>query len=380
MSDREYMALALRLAARARGRTSPNPLVGCVIVKNDSVIATGYHRSAGEPHAEIDALGRLSEPAEGATVFVNLEPCCHWGRTPPCTDALIRAGVSRVVAGMIDPNPLVAGRGMGQLEAAGIQVEVGLLEERCRRLNEGFEHFISTGRPFVTLKAATTLDGRVATRTGLSKWITSEASRRKAHRLRSESDVVMVGVGTVLADDPRLTVRSGRLANGQPLRVVVDTHLRTPPEAQICDTSQANTLIYCGPDAPSSHADRLRSKGVSVEVVATSAGRVGLSAVLEDLGRRQIVYVMVEGGSELNGSLVDEGLVDRYAMFVAPKIFGGNGALGFVGGDGVEAPGQAPGMTIREVRRSGPDLFIDAVPLQREQSASLGPQHNTTEE
>lgn len=362
MSDRAHMAGALRQAARARGRTSPNPMVGCVIVRDSQVLATGYHLAAGLPHAEAAALAKLDHKAPGATVYVNLEPCSHFGRTPPCADALIRAGVARVVVGMIDPNPRVSGAGIQRLRDAGIQVEVGVLEAECRRLNEAFSHYIQTGRPFVTLKSAFTLDGRIATRTGASRWITSPAARRRAHRLRSEHDAVLVGVGTVLADDPRLTVREGGRKGARPLRVVLDTHLRTPPSAAVCDTAAAPTLIYCGPDAKPHRAAALGARGVEIQAVPVVEGRVDLASAMKDLGARQRLSLMVEGGGQIAGALVDQGLVNRYALFVAPRIFGGDGAPGFVGGRGVEEPAAAPTLIYREVRRVGPDLYIDAIP------------------
>lgn len=362
MTDARYMALALRMAARARGRTSPNPLVGCVVVRDGEILSTGYHRAAGRAHAELEALERIGFSARGATLYVNLEPCCHFGRTPPCTDAILRAGVRRVVAGMIDPNPLVAGKGLERLRQAGVEVEVGLLEPECRALNEAFCHAITTGRPFVTLKSALTLDGRTATRSGHSQWISSEAARARAHRLRAESDAILVGIGTVLADDPRLTVRLPGHRGRQPLRVILDSALRVPESAAVLRLEEAPTVIFTGPQAPVARREALARRGIDVVEVPAGVGGLDLGAILAELGRRQVVSLMVEAGPRLAGSLADAGYINRYVLFLAPRILGGSGAPGLVGGIGVDTLPTPPPLEIRAVRRVGPDVMIEASP------------------
>ncbi|MDR7481507.1 MAG: bifunctional diaminohydroxyphosphoribosylaminopyrimidine deaminase/5-amino-6-(5-phosphoribosylamino)uracil reductase RibD [Armatimonadota bacterium] len=323
--DLRYMEEALALAARAAGRTSPNPMVGAVVVAGGEVVGRGFHARAGEPHAEILALREAGARARGATVYVTLEPCAHQGRTGPCAEALIAAGVRRVVAAMADPDRQVRGRGFERLRAAGVEVEVGLLENRARRLNEAFVKHRATGLPFVTLKWAMSLDGRIAGAGGRPVAITGEAARRFAHGLRDTHDVVLVGVGTVLADDPLLTCR---LPGGRnPMRVVVDSRLRTPPTARVVATAaETPTLVATTAAAPAERVAALRRAGVEVLVQAHEEPRVRLSSLLEELGRRGALAVLVEGGAEVHAAFLAAGLADKVIALVAPVLIGGAGA------------------------------------------------------
>lgn len=317
------MQRALDLAAKGLGRTSPNPAVGAVIVRGGRVIGEGFHRRAGLPHAEVEALRQLNGTARGATLYVNLEPCSHHGRTPPCTDALIAAGLQRVVVGMTDPNPLVRGRGLRRLRRAGIEVKTGVLRERCERLNEDFAVFIRTGRPLVTLKLAASLDGRIATASGDSQWISNAASRRLVHELRNRADAVLVGAETVRADDPRLTcrVRGGR----DPLRVILDGRLTISPQARVCtQRSTAPTLIVTTEESGRGEKKTaLERQGVEVLCLPGELGRVRLGSLLEELGRRGIKQVLIEGGGQVAAAALGEGIVDKVLFFYAPTLLGG---------------------------------------------------------
>lgn len=359
--DRRWMRRALALAARARGRTSPNPLVGAVLVREGRAVGEGFHRRAGGPHAEVEALRQAGDEACGATLYVTLEPCCHHGRTPPCTEALIRAGVRRVVAAMVDPDQRVCGRGLAALRAAGIRVEVGLLEEEARRLNEAYLALKLLGRPFITMKYAMTLDGRIATRQGDSRWVTGEVARRFVHRLRDRVDVIAVGVGTVLSDDPRLTARLPR-GGRDPIRLVIDSRARTPPDARVLQVrpeSGAPTWIAVTAAAPARRLRALVAAGAEILCLpATAEGRVDLVALMEELGRRGVLHVLVEGGAAIHGALLAAGLVDQVLAFIAPKLAGGAGAPGPVGGPGVERMAGAYRLEGVKLRRLGGDWLI----------------------
>lgn len=350
------MRRALALARRAEGWTSPNPMVGAVLVKDGRVVGEGYHRRAGTPHAEAHALARAGEAARGATLYVNLEPCSHYGRTPPCADALIRAGVARVVAAMQDPNPRVAGRGLARLREAGVQVEVGLLEREARRLNEAFCKHVTTGLPFTVLKTAMSLDGKIATRTGHSRWITGEAARAEAHRLRHRADAVLVGVGTVLADDPRLTVRLPGGPWKNPWRVVVDSFLRTPPGAAMLQ-EEGRTIIATTAAAPARARAALQEAGAEVWLLP-GKDRVDLPALWRRLGEEGVTHLLVEGGGEINAALLAAGLVDKVVAFVAPRIVGGQAAPGPVGGAGAATMEEALELADLSVRRVGRDVML----------------------
>jgi len=367
--DEKFMRLALRLAMKGMGKTSPNPMVGAVVVKGKTIVGRGYHHRAGEPHAEILALRQAGERARGATLYLNLEPCDHCGKTPPCTRAILQAKIKRLVAGMKDPNPLVSGRGIERLRRAGVQVRVGVLEEESRELNRTFCKFITTREPFVTLKAAATLDGKVATRSGDSRWISSEASRNYVHGLRQAMDAVMVGIGTVLKDDPLLTVRlAGGKRPGQPLRVVVDSRLRIPLNSQVVRTAlHFPTLVAATREASPSKMKKLARAKLEILIIESDAqGRVSLRALMRELGRRGVVSVLLEGGSTLNASALREGIVDRLLLFFAPKIIGGQRTPGVIGGEGVSRVKDAELVKILRVRRIGPDLLIEAAVPGRE--------------
>lgn len=355
------MKRALLLARRGVGKTSPNPAVGCVVVLNNEIVGEGWHRKAGTPHAEVHALRMAGERSRGADVFVTLEPCAHYGKTPPCTEALIRAGVARVFVGMTDPNPLVSGRGMAALRDAGIDVEGGIMEEECRMVNEPFIKHVTTGLPFVILKSAMTLDGKTATATGDSKWVTNEKSRRYVHRLRAMVDAVMVGVGTVLADDPQLTCRMG-VRGRDPLRVIVDSRLRTPPSAALFAVkSPAKTLIAClHPDSP--RASALAEAGAEMLACRESDGRVDLEDLVRKLGARGVQSVLLEGGRELVGTALRTGIIDKYLLFYAPKILGAEDGFGLCAGAGPERMSDALRVRDVTVTRFDGDILVKGYP------------------
>ena len=318
--DERFMAMALALARRGAGKVSPNPMVGAVIVSSDGeVVSKGYHRRYGGLHAEREALKRLNWKAEGATVYVNLEPCCHYGKTPPCTEALIAAGVSKVVVGMVDPNPLVAGKGVETLRKAGIEVVVGVLEDECRHLNRAFLHFVATKRPWVLLKWAQSLDGRIAVASGESQWISCQESLRFAHRLRAEADAVLVGRGTVEQDDCQLTVRLVR--GDDPLRVVIDSQLSLSPNLKVF-SAPPETVVYTLSDNQE-RIVQLQRRGVEVVSLSPQNGsQVPLKQVLQDLGARGVSILLVEGGGEVITSFLREGLANEVAVVVAPLLLG----------------------------------------------------------
>jgi diaminohydroxyphosphoribosylaminopyrimidine deaminase/5-amino-6-(5-phosphoribosylamino)uracil reductase len=355
-ADEALMGAALRSAAAADYATSPNPMVGCVIAARGEVIATGLHRVAGGPHAEIEALTLAGDRTQGADVFVTLEPCAHTGRTPPCTEALIAAGPQRVVVAMIDPNPQVGGRGIEALRAAGIVVDVGTGEAAAQRLNEAYVKHITTGLPFVTAKFAASLDGRIATASGESRWITSEPARALAHRLRHINDAVMVGAGTVVADDPELT---SRIDDGRsPLRVVLDSTLRSPDTSRVLEVQAAPTLVITTARAASDRVDRLRARGVEVEIVPASNAGVDLSAALTRLGARGMISLLIEGGASVLGSAFDAQIVDKVVAMLAPRIIGGASAPGAVGGAGAPSLGAAALLRDVSVDKAGTDLVV----------------------
>lgn len=332
--DEQYMRQALHIAQYAAGRTSPNPVVGAVLVRNGRVVGQGWHCQAGTPHAEINALKQAGDLARGATVYVTLEPCSHHGKTGPCTEALIRAGVSKAVVAMTDPNPMVAGQGLDKLRAAGIEVVEGVLAAEAARINEVFIKWITCRFPFVALKTAMTLDGKIATCQGNSQWITNAASRRRVHEYRNIYDAIMVGIGTVLADNPALTTRLPEDSRN-PLRVIVDSQARTPLSAQVVRDQLAPTIIAVTPQAPAEKVEALRAAGVEVLAVAAKDGRVNLRELLKILGARCITSVLVEGGATLNAAMINSNLVDKVYWFIAPKFVGGCLAPGPIGGAGV---------------------------------------------
>ena len=352
------------LALAQRGYTTPNPMVGAVIVKDGRVVGEGFHRRAGMPHAEVEALRRAGENARGATLYVTLEPCSHWGRTPPCADALIEAGVRCVYAAMQDPNPQVSGRGFAKLREAGIEVQVGVLEERARQLNEIFVKYHQTGMPFVTIKAAMSLDGKIATYTGDSKWITGEPARRLVHRLRARHDAVMVGVGTVVKDNPLLTVRLPRFKEPlHRLRVIVDSRLRCPEEAQVLSVEHSPTLIATTESAPQDKIARLRERGVEIAVLPADGGRVDLRALMAMLAQRGVTGVLCEGGGTLIAGLLANRLVDKVVFFYAPRIIGGQDAHTAVDGEGFPSIERSLRLDRVHWRRVGCDMMVQAYPV-----------------
>lgn len=363
----EHMALALRLAARGRYSTFPNPRVGCVIVQGGAVVGQGWHERAGEPHAEVHALAQAGEQARGAEMFVTLEPCSHHGRTGPCADALVAAGIRKVWTAMRDPNPKVSGQGIERLRAAGIEVEVGLLEGVARELNRGFVSRMERGQPFVTLKLAASLDGRTAMASGESKWITSEAARADVHRLRAEAGAVLTGSGTVLADDPQLNVRGLEGALRVPDRVVLDSAARIPMAARVWDDDGARLFWFVAQDAaplPSEQASSRRYSRVSrIETGRSARGPLSLAVVLSKLAELEVNSVLVECGATLAGTWLRSGLADEVICYLAPNLLGDAArAMAFI--PGLDALDQRIRLQFRDVRHVGPDLRITAVPLK----------------
>lgn len=371
--DEVYMQRALDLAARGLGRTSPNPAVGAVIVRNQRIIGEGFHRQAGQPHAEIEALRALTGTAKSATLYVNLEPCTHYGRTPPCAEAITQAGIQRVVIGMIDPNPLVKGRGIRRLRRAGVEVSTGVLRQACEQLNEDFSTLIRTGRPMVTLKLAASLDGRIATASGDSRWISGPSSRRFVHELRNQVDAIMVGAETVRTDDPQLTcrIRGGR----DPLRVVLDSRLSISPQARVCiqrstatgkvgtktgtkTRTKTGTLIATTATDAKRHG-AFQQPGIEILPFAADKGRVPLAPLLAELGKRGLKHILIEGGGQLAAAALQAGLVDKILFFYGPVLLGGDGRamIGALGIDQVAA-----GIRVHKVqlKQYGVDVVVSA--------------------
>lgn len=353
------MKIALRLAARGAGLVSPNPMVGAVVVQGGEVVGRGWHRCYGEPHAEVMALRAAGDRARGATLYVTLEPCNHHGQTPPCTEAILAAGVSRVIAATADPNRKVSGGGAEFLRARGVQVEMGLLGEEARRLNEAWLAWEKRERPFVLAKAACSLDGKIATRSGDSQWLTGPEARALGHRLRHECDAILVGVGTVLADDPQLTARLPRRRTKDPIRLILDSRLRLPTTARVLHPeSSAPTWIVTTAAAPPDKIKALEDLGASVLVMPDDRGRVGLEPLMLELGCRQVQSLLVEGGAEVLGAFFDHHLVDKFYFFFAPKFLGGQQALSVIGGAGVDRLAKAHQARDLTLRRLGPDLLV----------------------
>ncbi len=355
--DEMYMREALRIARNAEGRTSPNPLVGAVIVRDGSIVAEGWHRKAGTPHAEVHALRMAGDLAKGATLYVTLEPCAHVGRTGPCAVAVRDAGIRRVVVAMGDPNPLVAGKGIQILRDAGVEVTVGVCEAEARQLNEVFLHWITTGRPFVVLKTAMTLDGKIATASGASKWITGEAARLRVHELRDRYDAILAGIGTALADDPSLTTRLPDRTGKNPVRIIVDSNARLPLTSNVVTDGQAQTIVAVTEAAPEERVAALRAHGVDVLTCGTGS-HVDLVQLMQELGRREIASVLVEGGGTVNFSLLAAGLVDKVHAFVAPKIVGGRTAKTPVEGEGFAQLADSVQLTQLTAESVGGDVLL----------------------
>jgi diaminohydroxyphosphoribosylaminopyrimidine deaminase/5-amino-6-(5-phosphoribosylamino)uracil reductase len=357
VTHEHWMKRALLLARKGKGRTSPNPLVGAVLVKRGKVMGEGYHAKAGKAHAEIVAIERAGKDARGSTLYVNLEPCTHYGKTPPCAPAVVQAGVRRVVVGMVDPNPLVKGKGISTLRKAGIDVQIGTLEKQCKTLNEAFCKYILVKEPFVILKAAATLDGKIATRNGESKWISNEASRRLVHGVRNEVDAVVVGVGTILKDDPLLTarIRGGR----DPVRIILDSRLRIPEDARVIGVSSSRTLIATTTLAPRDKIERLEKAGAQVVLVESKNGKVDLRSFLSKLGEMGMMSILVEGGSQINGAFLDGGLIDKLLLFLSPRMMGDPQALGIFRGKGFEHLKEAASIQDIKIRRIEEDILVE---------------------
>jgi diaminohydroxyphosphoribosylaminopyrimidine deaminase / 5-amino-6-(5-phosphoribosylamino)uracil reductase len=358
MNDEDYMELALKLAAKGRGHVSPNPMVGAVIVKNNRIISQGYHQRFGKGHAEINAIKNARENIAGSTLYVTLEPCCHEGKTPPCIDSIIEHKIARVVIGTIDSNPLVSCGGINYLQSRGIEVKTGVLENDCRKLNEVFFHFMETGLPFVTIKYAQTLDGRIATANGQSKWISSDNSLKFAHKLRAQHDAVLVGIKTAINDDPELTVRLVRGRN--PLRVIVDSELKISEQSRVLQNiSKAKTLIATTKNSSDQRFQSIAASDVEIITVdADDQGNVDLKKLLKLLASRKISSVLIEGGAQIITSILINNLANRLVTIIAPKILG----------KGIEAVGDlnitnldsAKKLSIRKIVRSGDDIIIDS--------------------
>ena len=364
-TDQDYMQLALDLAASAKGNTNPNPLVGAVIVKDGVIVGTGLHRKAGEPHAEVHAFTMAGEHAKGATLYVTLEPCSHYGKTPPCANLVKASGVSRVVVAMQDPNPTVAGRGIQLLRDAGIMVEVGLLEQQALKLNERFIHNMLTQRPFVVSKFAMTLDGKIAAHNGHSQWITGEEARADVHHIRHEVDGILVGVQTVLQDNPKLTTRLPEGKGRNPIRVVLDRQLRTPLDSHIAHTNEARTVVVTSLQADEQKAIALKNQGVIIiRVPNNEQGQLDLHATLQELYQIGITHLLVEGGAQVNASFLRSRLIDQYIVYVAPKILGGAHSLTPYTGEDIDSVDLAAQLVFDEVVRIGEDLRIIAYPKE----------------
>lgn len=352
------MGIALKLAEKGIGKVNPNPLVGAVIVKNNRIIGQCYHMKYGENHAEVNAIESLKEDPSGATLYVTLEPCSHYGKTPPCTDRIIESKISKVVIGMLDPNPLVSGNGVKKLKEAGIKVVLGVLEEKCREINEVFIKYITKKRPFVVLKSAMSLDGKIATYTGESKYITGEKSREEVHKLRNKLSSIMVGVNTVIKDNPQLTCR---LEGGHsPVRIVVDSTLRIPRKSKvISDKYKQNTIIATTVLAEKEKINYLQSLGVNVLIAKVKNNKVDLNDLMVKLSEIAIDSILLEGGAALNYSALEEGIVDKIKIFIAPKLIGGEESKTPIGGSGIDSLKDAFKVNNLTMKRTGEDILLE---------------------
>ncbi|WP_188804410.1 bifunctional diaminohydroxyphosphoribosylaminopyrimidine deaminase/5-amino-6-(5-phosphoribosylamino)uracil reductase RibD [Sporolactobacillus putidus] len=355
----EYMKLAINLARATAHQTSPNPAVGAVVVNNGEIVGMGAHLKAGEAHAEVNALSMAGDRAKGGTIYVTLEPCAHFGRTPPCADLIIKKQLSKVVIASSDPNPLVAGLGIEKLRNAGISVETGVLQEEADALNSVFFHYIRQRTPYVTLKMACSLDGKTATAGGESKWITCEASRLDGHTQRRIHDAILVGIGTVMADDPKLTARSESIAEN-PIRVVLDTHLRIREDARVVTDGAAATWIFTGRTIDGDKARRLQSEQVTV--IRLPSESIAIKDVLNDLGQKGVTSLLVEGGSAVHGSFLKAKAFNRVIAYIAPKLIGGRDAVPAIGGTGIRYLADVPELSIKNVERLDQDLKVTLIP------------------
>lgn len=358
--DIKFMKLALKLAAKAKGKTSPNPFVGAVIVKDGKIIGSGYHQKAGEPHAEILALNKAGSSAKNAILYINLEPCCHFGKTPPCIDKIIDLKISKVYVAMIDPNPLINGKGIALLKAAGIEVFVGLLENQAKELNEIFIKYITTQIPFITLKAAVSIDGKICTKTGDSKWISNEYSRKYVHLQRKYNDAVLVGSGTILKDNPFLTCRINKNKIIVPYKIILDSKLIIDLNANIFKTGDYKKIIIATSEkAPATKINELKQYGINVIVIGRD--KVDLNSLFKILGGLNITSILVEGGNRVNTSIIEQNLFDKIQIFIAPFIIGNKDALSFTDGNGLKFLKDANRLKLHKIKRFKDDLMIEYI-------------------
>jgi diaminohydroxyphosphoribosylaminopyrimidine deaminase/5-amino-6-(5-phosphoribosylamino)uracil reductase len=359
IDDQDYMRMALDLAVQGAGYVAPNPMVGAVVVREGQVVGRGYHQAVGGPHAEVHAIDDAGDRARGATLYVTLEPCNHHGRTPPCTRKILEAGIRRVVVAVADPNPDVAGGGNAFLKGHGVQVDCGVCRDQAFRLNESFFKYARTKVPFVVLKMAATLDGRIATRTGDARWVTGPEARGRVHALRHALDAIMVGVGTVLADDPELTTRLSEGPGADATRIILDTHLRMPDTARMLrQASAAETWVVCGPGAAPDNKKRLMDQGALILESGIVDGRIDLAALIRVLGARGVTSLLVEGGARVAAAALKAGIVDKVLFFYAPKILGGDDGVPMCSGPGPEKMGQSLPLHRMEVERVGADVLV----------------------
>lgn len=363
LNDEYYMRLALDMAAKAEGQTSINPVVGCVVVKDGRILGIGAHLKRGTGHAEVHALQMAGEEAKGATVYVTLEPCSHYGKTPPCCERIIEAGAARVVVACDDPNPQVAGRGIARLKEAGIEVEVGILGEQSRKMNEKFNKYITTKLPFVTLKTASTLDGKIASKTGDSRWVTGAEARERVHTLRHQHEAIMVGIGTVLADDPLLTTRASVPAI-DPIRIIVDSTLRLPLDSRVVKDRSVRTIVLAACNADPGRRSALEAAGVEV-IPCGDGAQVDLNAAMVKLGELEIGSILLEGGGKLNGAMLQLGLIDKIVLHYATKIIGGAEAPGTFTFDGIEKMADAITLERVSVEMAGDDICVSGYPIYK---------------
>lgn len=375
LNDEYYMDLAIQMAERAMGQTGINPVVGAVVVKEGAIIGLGTHLQRGTPHAEVHALNMAGDAAAGSTVYVTLEPCSHYGLTPPCAERLIQEKVARAVIACEDPNPQVAGRGIKLLQEAGIEVEVGILKERALKLNKFFNKFITTGMPYVTVKTASTLDGKIASRSGDSKWISNAESRELVHTMRHRHQAIMVGVATIAADDPQLTTRLD-VPGIHPVRIIADSKLSIPSGSRVLTDGMAKTVLLTTADADTSRMEVLQKLGAEI-LVCGKGPQVDLKLAMKLLGERGISSILVEGGGRLNGSLLELGLIDEVVMFIAPKLIGGFDAPGSFTFAGQELMQDAIGLEALEVEMIGDNICVRGIPVVRCSEAIVTSQENT---
>ena len=359
--DDEYMAQTIQLALRGRGLTSPNPMVGAILVSDGKIVGRGFHRYDQRKHAEVWALENAKEKTIGTTLYVNLEPCCHTGRTEPCCNQIINSGIVHVVAAMKDPNPVVAGKGLKRLMEAGIKVTLGIMEREAQNLNEAYSKYIVRRQPFVTVKAGVTIDGKIAPEKGPHQWITGLESRHWAHQLRLATDSILVGIGTILQDNPRLTDRSGQKRHRPLIRVILDSKLRLPLDSNLVHSlKDGDTIIFCSEERNLDRHKELEDRGIQIIPVTRTAQGIPLKMVLNELGQRQLTSLLIEGGSEINFNALQSKIIDKLICFVAPKILGGPAGIRLFGGQGFATLEEAPSLFFSKTQKLGHDLMIEA--------------------